>query len=399
MPDPIIGSQAGTISRGQRTSAASTARAVRDVRRDILNVSADATPLLSMFEGMLKKPRIVTNVAYEHLIDDELPRIVTLNGNSASGQATITLESGEAARVTIGHILKSHRTGVTMRVTAVNTGGNTITATRPFGGTSDDNLLDHDELAIIGFADTEGNTAPTALSGEPTAYTNYTQTFRRSIALTRREELIKKYGGDEWEREKARCISGLRLDIESAFLFSKAIQSTDPTATGGLVYWLSTNVFSVGGLLDEDTFQGNLEQVLRYNQDGGDLVLLAGANFMKALSRWQRDVLRTGVSDRVFGVKATRYQSVFGRDLVVVAHPLLSLRGSTVSTGLAPAGQAFLLNMDFLNKAELSGSEGIQYQEDIETPGTDGKAWACLADCGLDVRKQQAHGWWYGITG
>jgi hypothetical protein len=394
---PQIGSQAGAITRGQRGASDASARQMRDVRRTTLNVSADVTPLLSMFENMMRETRKVGNVAYEHMEGDELPRLVTLNGSSSSGASPITLTTGHEARVTVGMVLKSHRTGVTVRVTAVDTSAHTISVTRPFGGTSDDNLSSGEELAIIGFADSEGTTPPTALSGEPAALTNYTQTFRRTISASRRAKVADLYGGALWEEDKKKCLSALRVDIESAFLFQKGIKAPPTSATGGLPYWLASNVFSIGGLLDEDTFIGDLQQVLRYSE-GGDLVLLAGEKFLLALNRWQRDVLRVSTDDRIYGVKAMTYQ--FGSDTIkVIKHPLLSGRASAETTGLFPAGQAFLLNLEHLNKVVMKGAEDIIIQDNVQDIGADGVAWACLADVGLEVRKEEAHGWFYGITG
>lgn len=393
----MAGEGAGTITQGQRlTSAIGSSRKQFQYIDKFINNSEYTCPLYVLMKR-LGNTKTVGGALFNHLETDRMPQAV--QGDSAtytSGVTTINLLAGHGVRVVPGNVLKNPRSAEMIRITDRAT--DALTVTRGFGGTTAASVSASDEWTIIGFADTEGNTAQSGISSEPAFVQNAVQTFRQSFEMSRRDMDSSVYGPKEKVRIMQDAADALTLQIEKTYLFSNGIATTNPTATAGLEYWVTTNVTNASGALSEATWNTFLKNCSRRNYNRKNILFLAGELLMDALDGFGRDLLRYGPKDEFHGIKCTSYKNAH-IDVNLMKHCLLSPVGSGVSAANSGwQGYGFFVNLDLIGRAVYSGGDW-KLRSDIEANGTDGKKWEYLTDEGLYVMNEKAHGIIKGISG
>ena len=141
----------------------------------------------------------------------------------------------------------------TMRITAVNTGTNTLTVSRGTGSTSAGALADNDYLLRIGSAFEEGSSLPDPMSQQLVKYYNYTQILRTSSVYSRTFLQTKMRAGNrdkEIQKRRQEKTEEHKRDIEAMLLWGERGIEGDGTSqpnrkTGGLNYWI--NVANAAG--------------------------------------------------------------------------------------------------------------------------------------------------------
>jgi hypothetical protein len=390
----LFGEDAGTLTDGQRklTNIASTTvgrQVPQWIRNMAINVSEDVAPLDVML-SRLKKPKIVRNPLYNHLETDILQRWVEEGGTTTdSGSDTsFSLTTGHGGRLRVRDLIHVPRTGEVMQVTAIST--DDITVTRGFGSSSASAVAQGEDMEIMAMADTEGNTAPDGISSEPSIKQNYTQTAKVSIELSGRALAVEAVGGPELARLLKDASRKLKIQTETALMHG-ARNTSDPTATGGLDYYITTNTTNAGGALTEATLNSFLKTGFRRNQgNSGNMVFLVGELIIDAIDSHARDNIRYRPDDKVLGIAVGRIKNAHG-NVALVKHGLL-----TVNSDLS--GRGYLLNLDLINKVELA-NRGFNYKPNVETPGTDGRKDYFLSDFGLWLASEKNHSIMSGVTG
>ena len=226
-----------------------------DVTEDIFLKHPDQTPFTSLLI-QLKKMR--SGDAEFAWYDKDLRGVyTTATAISAIASASIVVTDatifvpGDIIRVvdvTTKALLATHR------ITAVNTGTNTLTVVRAVSGT-DAAIAIGDTLLRIGNAQTEGSSLPEAVQQEMARYYNYTQIVRHSSKYTRTlYESNKFHVGDknkelQTNREEKR-LEHIR-EIEMINLYGqRAIEAGGTNAvrryTGGVDFWLAQS--AAGGV-------------------------------------------------------------------------------------------------------------------------------------------------------
>jgi len=394
----VIGAGSGTNTQGARVAATiGSTRKVPQYTNTFQDISADVSPLVALMEkfGINRK---VKAQSFFHLETDKLPLYITVSdaGGLNDSDTSMGVSAGHGARVTIGAILKVLRTGEMIRVT--NRSTDTLTITRGAGSTTAAAISDGEEIAILGFADTDGNTAPNGVSSEPTLKTNYTQIFRRAYEASGRNMATEVYGPEEWTRIRTDALEAMRREKEQTYLFSNGISSSDPTLTGGFEYWVTTNVTNAGGSdLDEGSWREWLRQWLRRNVGQKQLVVMAGELVTAALAGFGLDNVQYGPDDQLLGMSCGSYRSDDGTVVKIMKHALLSPIGSSVTAAnYGWQGYAFGTNYGKCGQVTF---RGLKEQKDIETPGTDGRKDGLLEDIGMQLVSEQHHAIYKGVTG
>ena len=445
----VIGAGAGVVSQGQRQTAnIGLTRRVLQVEKGIFNVSNNIAPLTLLIQKF-GRTKNVESVQFNHLEDDIFPTtvyFVTSGTTSAAASADdgantfLKLASGNGPRIGAGDVLKVLRTGEMMRALtngSVSAGVQTpapaedvIQVIRSCGQSGMGSPINaNEEIQIISRADLEGSNAPDGQGTEPYFRTNFTQTIRAAVDLSRRGEQTRVYGPDEMQRLREQALQSLMIKVEKALMLQNGISAADPTMTGGLDYWLSTNRFNASGPLEEQYFINCLVQLFRRNQGEKDIVFLAGETIRFAIQGWGMDVIRYRPDDDTLGLDVGEYQTSFGR-VKIVPHALLSPLGSDVASGQftqyyrdnpnagnAPvlgtpnsdagaltvaaagyglSGMGMFLNLRLLGTRVLTA---LTLQKNIQLPGVDGKKEGWLIDLGLDIHNEKSHGIFEGVTG
>ena len=167
---------------------------------------------------------------------DELPdRVLRINnsgGYNTSATAMVVDASDDAAFVVTGTIIVNIRTGEVMRASAnANTTTNTLTLERGIGNSGTGvAVLDNDYLAIAGFADKEGGTAPDPISFDPTTDYNYTQIFKMAISVSGTLQNTYLRTGDKEQEQLTKALKLHMGDMERAFFFGKRAEQNGATA-------------------------------------------------------------------------------------------------------------------------------------------------------------------------
>src|SRR5688572_11134989 len=142
------------------TAGAALPEIAEDVSDLVAISSPHETPLLDALGDAARPAR---STVHEWLEDALLPNTDRVN-DAAFGNAltdtSFVVDNGSRFRV--GDQIRLTQAAEIMLVTAVNTGTNTLTVVRGYGGSTAEALADDAEISILGNAALEGDDAPAA---------------------------------------------------------------------------------------------------------------------------------------------------------------------------------------------------------------------------------------------
>lgn len=353
------------------------------------NGSAPLNALLSMTNS-----ESTDDPKYNHFRDEMPDRVVTVNngaGYNSSATSVVVDASDNEAFIVVGTLLANITTGEIMRATAdANTGTHTLTLERNVGGTSY-TIADNAVLAVIGFADQEGGSAPTAITFDATTDYNYTQIFKTAVNITGTMQNTYLRTGDKENEMVTKALKLHISDIERAFFFGKRHIANGSTATptrytGGLLTQV-TNVidaasgFTTANAITETEFDRTLiENIFAWGSK--EKIAFVGARVASNLqqiakARWQPQQV-----SGTYGVSLTRY-STFAGDLVVHMHPLFRQIPGMENT-------AIIIDLPYLKYRYMDGRD-TNLVRDVQTPDFDGSKHYYRTECGLELTQSKVH--------
>lgn len=346
--------------------------------------------------GALNGLTIQTGTAesYKHeWLEDELsPRTDAINFTTTYSTVATTFVVDNGAYFVAGQVIFFPRTKEVCRVTGVSS--NTLTVTRNLNADANGfQPADNDEIVILGDAEAEGATSPTANTVKKTAKYNYTQIFRRSVEITGTLAATKAYGGNDlqWQRKKS-GIDHMR-DMERSFFFGQRNENTGgstPVRTmGGIQYYVTTNVTDVSAALTEATLITFIRTVM--TNGAGPKMLFCAPAVLDAIAGFARGKLLTSRSDQTYGLNIVKYVTPHG-DVMLVRQPIFS--GSTTGIG----GYAVCLDMENIQMFYLQG-RAPKLLLNRQANDYDGQKDEYLTEATLAVYNEKQHGYMKNITG
>jgi hypothetical protein len=381
------------IRAHESTKNISSSRNVRDVSKGIHYLDPDAAPLTAVMTKAATRKKVARNPKFEWAEKGLPPKTDLVNGAVTTGTTALVVDN--AAYFGVNDVVKHETTGEIMRVTAINTGTNTLTVSRGVGSTVATNIADNADLTIIGNAHAEGSAKPAVRSHQETFPYNYTEIFRHTFGETETQANTDTYIDSGSSRTRLRMEKAIehKVDIERAFLFGERNEDASDTNspvryTGGLLYWLTSNAYANTSTVTYAEISDNLEDVFAHSSSGSSRLLLAGPSAITALEGIAAAQLQT-VSDRnmTYGVALRRLITGHG-DLIVARHPLL--------TGPF-AGYAFLVDPSKLAYRFIA-TRDTKLEENIQDNGDDRWTDGYLSEVGLEVANPENHAVWSGIT-
>lgn len=388
---------AGTIAGAEATAgtlAINPDQLKLDVSDRIWSYDPEAHPILAVVTGRAPT-ETATEVQFKWLEDAPIPEWLTAGATFLIGATTITLAAGQGAYVLPNTVVKDMLTGEAMFVTAV--AGDVLTVTRGWGGTT--------AAASSGAADTflnlrnaqgQGTNSPTALQTTKTTKLNYCQIVKDAVSVTKTEDAVETYGGNERAYQRAKKATEHARNWEELLIHgiqgsNVAGQANPVYTTGGLDYYIQTNVLTVTGSLTESQWMSYLGTVFRYSVNPGRKrkVLFASQELINTINSWGTAKLQvTATSEKAsasYGIDIREYISGFGQ-LSVVFHPLLE-NGAK--------GTGYILDLDglairYLRKTIL--------ETNIQAPDADVWKDQYLTEAGFAVRMELSHGRVTGVT-
>tara|TARA_S200000501_G_scaffold229878_1_gene215664 strand:+ start:5345 stop:6520 length:1176 start_codon:yes stop_codon:yes gene_type:complete len=328
---------------------------------------------------------------YNHFRDELPDRKLQINGAVAStSTASITVDAADDQQFVVpGTIIVNVDTGEVMRATAAPS-SNAIAVERNIGGTTHQ-IADDANLIIGGFADTEGGSAPTAISFDPTLDFNFTQIFKNSIQVTGTLQNTYLRTGDKEQEQLTKALKMHMGDIERAMFFGKRAEVNGSTAsplrfTGGLRNSITTvtdgaSYGATTNVITEKEFDRLLiENIFAYG--GNEKVAFCGARVISNLmeigkNRWQPTQI-----DNAYGVSLSRYTTYAG-DLLVYMHPMFR-QVPTMDK------EMIILDMSELKYRYMQGRD-TQLIRDVQAPDFDGVKHMYMTECGLEMLQSKVH--------
>src|SRR4051812_17310893 len=150
-----------------------------EVAEDVSDLVAIATPHETpLLDALGDAVRPARSTVHEWLEDTLLPQTDTINDSTYSDPlADPQFVVQNASRFRPGDQIQTDDSAEVMLATAVNTGTNTLTVVRAYGGSTAGSLANGLVIHIIGNAALEGDTADAARFTARTRKTNFTQIF------------------------------------------------------------------------------------------------------------------------------------------------------------------------------------------------------------------------------
>lgn len=255
-------------------------------------------------------------------------------------------------------------------------------------------------LLCIGSAFEEGSLAPTGVSYDPTERYNYTQIFRRTLEITRTASKTRLRTVPAVKEARRECLEYIGVDMERAFWLgvrSASVRNNKPVRTSAGIYnqMASANIRPMGGSVDMDTLESELELIFR--EGSNEKMVFAGNKMLSALGQVVRKNSQYNISsgEKEYGMKVTRLTTPFG-DLVFKTHPLFTQNTGGTTTGADYYGMntwAFILDMDEIEYRYLKESD-LKYEGDLRAVGQDAIKAGYIAECGIELHHPSVHFLW-----
>jgi len=325
---------------------------------------------------------------------DEMPDR-TLKINLAAGYNTtataLTVDSDTNCKfVVTGALIVNVDTGEVMRASADSSANTAITVERNIGGTTF-SITDNDDLAIVGFAASEGATSPTAVSFDAVVASNYTQIFRTAFKVTNTLKSTYLRTGDKEDEVITKGLRMHMMDIERAMIWGKKHEangsSAQPTRyTGGLLNSITTVVDGnsgsySSGIISETNFDRELIETI-FAFGSKQKVAFIGARVASNLQKMGKDRWQPTVVEGSYGVSMTRY-ATFAGDLLVHVHPQFRMISGMENSML-------IVDFPFVRYRYLKDRD-TQLLRDRQANDEDAVKHEYLTECGLEMLQDKVH--------
>ena len=364
-------------------------KVVIDMHPEIIQYLGAAHPVTTI-TGAIRKTRVATQYRFDWMEKDEMPDEMTVTATATSTGTTFTVNSSTKAFKYA--VLLNTRTRETSACTATPPTDTTLTVARGIGSTKA-SVNVGDKLLVMGAVFPDASRGGDLKSIKEYPIYNYTEILMTEFGFSGRDLHTKMYGGnDQFNEIQWQGIEHAKR-IEKRWLFGTRHLTTDATTgkyrtySGGLEYYLKTNVWDVNGIApSEYQFIEWLEYAMVHGKGGNregtaTKYFIAGRRWITHIERWARENLRYVPEMTTVGIKAKRFQTTHG-DLVLIPHPLLIKDH---------AGYAFLLDMNHLRYVYHQG-RNTKLIRNREENDLDGKKFAYFTDCGYMIEEEFAHG-------
>lgn len=383
------------ITTHENTANVPASRRVRDVQRGIAYVDPDENPLLAVTRGSKDGSKQAINSKFEWIEKEMLPpRWDQVDGAMTTGDTAMTVDNG--GYFTVGDLVKVATTGEVVLVTSISS--DTLTVTRSFGdssGTAAGTIGDNVDVQIIGNAIAEGASVGTPKSHIETYPYNFTQIFRTEFGATGSEEMSENYTGRDRVRQAKEAAIEHATDIERAFIWGERNEDTSAVrrATGGLLYYLTSNNVTSVATLTEPEMEDFAQDVFHHTGGGRTRLLLASPLVVSSIDQLAAGRIQVSPKEDTFGVAIKRWATAHG-EFLIATHPLFvdGLNGD------GWAGLAIAVDPKRIKYRYLRGRD-TKLLKDRQAPGDDKYTDEYLTEAGLQVENPAYHGTLEGVTG
>jgi hypothetical protein len=335
--------------------------------------------------------------------------IVTAVNNSGGYNTSATdIVVDDASIYTAKDFVRVIRTGEVMQITTVTVGTNTLTVVRGVGNSGTGIAInDNDTLIKSGAGFEEGSTYPSTRMNDTSTVYNYCQTFRWTYGVTGTEARTRSTPGQRFSVLDTQNAGEFTRLIEEAAIFGKRDQNTAAFskyrhATGGLLYYVTTNTTAVGGTLSLAAWLTFLtDKAFKYGSNRK--YFFCGSLFQKILATFGFSYYRTDMGEGRLGFPVLVYITPTGKELVMVEHELFKTTSDLSGLGIVVDPESIEARY---TENPYGAPEGIvypngrvQWRPNINPQGTDAVTREYFAEIGFVVRDEQKCAVISGVTG
>lgn len=323
------------------------------------------------------------------LDDDLVPTTSSVYSTFTLADAYVVVPDGESERFSVGDLYSIGDS--TYIVTATDHSTNRVTGT----ALSDDAThAANTAIRIMGNAHIEGELA-SAVEAKTTDFgqtTNYTQILMDKVSLTGTERSTERYGitGDPYDRELAKCLTRMGIQLEQLALYGRrnsSYPSTNTTARrmGGLAHFIrdatGANVTDAAGAdFDEIVLNDMLQSI--WSDGGAPDTLMVGPRQKRVISSFLVPAVRVDRTENMAGVVVGGYESDFGTINVVLNRWLRASDALFLTSGMIGIGPL-----------DGNGNSRAFFTEDLPRLG-DKDETLVTGEYTMEVRNPlKAHGW------
>lgn len=376
------------------TAGATLPEIAEDVSDLVAISSPHETALLDALGDSIRPAR---STVHEWLEDALLPNTDRINDATYTNALTDTSFVVEnASRFRVGDQIRLEEAAEIMLVTAINTGTNTLTITRAYGGSTAAALEDNAVVVILGNAALEGDDASSVRFTSRSRKTNYTQIFSATVEVSGSELAVRQLGvSDELDYQKQQRTRELIRDLENCVINGRAPaavgegSSTVRRTMKGLLGFVSTNRFAPGvGVfpgntnLTEEQLNLALREIWKSSSGQVDLVVVGGPE-KRAINNFVATNRRFTGDAETFKNAVSIYESDFGVCRIVLSR-------------WVPFGTVLLLDSSRIDVLPLA-ARSFHYKP-LATTG-DRDSGQVIGEYTLELRNENAHGVITGLIG
>ena len=268
-----------------------------------------------------------------------------------------------------GDLILNERTNEVMLVNTAPD-ATTVTVTRAVGTTAAAAILDNDDLRTIGNAFEEGSVRPSAVALVATRYTNNTQIFRNSWAVTKTAAAIPQIAGQGNVAESRQdCAAFHAMAIEKALIFGEKFMGTkngQPFHTmEGVIPRIRTaapgNITTLGATTNWTQFEAALDPTLQTVTDpkGGNIrTMMVGGVARRVIHNIARlnASYQITTSETSWGLQIDTIRAPRGT-FEIIEHPLFNAYGAASQW----ARMALILDLNAFTMNYLRKTENTEY--------------------------------------
>jgi hypothetical protein len=337
-----------------------------------------------------------TQVEVRWLEDQLFPNRSTLAASATSAATTFSVATGTGVYFRAGDILFVESTSEKAEVSSIST--DDLTVVRSVGGVAAASAQSAVGLLVVGNASAQGADTGTLKSTDRVLGYNYTQIFRKPFGFTGTDAEIALYGADDPEREAAKKRVEHKRELENAsWVGGRDFTSNSPSSkgyAGGVLEFLSTNVFTGFGALSLTGFDEKIQTIL---QDGDmNKVIFAAPTPARGLSHLFTDNWQQANNDDVlFGAKVSAWlNGAYGERLPVIVKREWGAYGTA---GYGLGGAIFVLDLGNI-KLRPMRNRNTRLLPNRQGNGEDKVVFDYLTECSFELKNETTHGAFFGVT-
>ena len=385
-----------TVVQGARSypTLKAETRLVRDVEDMLQELEPEEGPLTQILSRL--EVATATDEKIEWFEDQLLPDFDVLSVALAVGDTTMYVTNYTYFRA--GDLVRVN--DYEQVLVATTPSSTAVTVTRAFGAIPATAAPIGSRLQIVSDTAAEMADIRDQLTTQKVPRYNYLQQLGSPASWTDIDLGSKTFAGKEMVNEHKKAIIEHKKKMEKAFLIGQpyynALAATasgtfSQCATGGLEYFIQSNVKDVSGGFTEAEFEDFLRICFRYG--GKQKLCFCSPKAIQSINGFARSKLQTFCDDNTYGVTITEYRNA-GRRVGLIEEVLMTNAGLNDLTGIA--GHLILVDPQNMKMAYLQG-QSTHIAENIQYPGVRGRKDEVRSTFGFALALEQTCGLLTGI--